>query len=142
MSGMRGLFSHGAALEVARPGRLVSRDEPGEMAERSCFAGTGTGGGFSAWGSELPERFGTEVHALVLMDNHHHLLARCRRTDLSETLRWPQTAYAMWFNRAYRRRGHMFQGRFKSVLIREERSLDAVARCFHPNGYPVCGPRG
>ncbi len=34
--------------------------------------------------SELPERFGTEVHAFVLMDNRYHLLVRCRRTDLRE----------------------------------------------------------
>ena len=40
--------------------------------------------------AELPERFGTENHAFVLMDNHYHLLARCRRSDLSETLRWLQ----------------------------------------------------
>ncbi|KAB2653484.1 MAG: hypothetical protein DVB31_17430 [Verrucomicrobia bacterium] len=38
-----------------------------------------------------PERFGTEIHAFVLMDNHYHFLVRCRRADLSETLRWLQT---------------------------------------------------
>lgn len=41
--------------------------------------------------SEFPERFGTEVHAFVPMDNHDHLLVRCRRADPSETLRWLQT---------------------------------------------------
>lgn len=67
--------------------------------------------------AQLPERLGAEVHAFVLMDNHYHLLVRCRRADLSETLRWLQTAYAIRFNWAHRRRGHVFQGRFKSVLI-------------------------
>jgi REP element-mobilizing transposase RayT len=59
--------------------------------------------------AELPERFGTEVHAFVQMDNHYHLLVRCRRTDLSQTLRWLQTAYAIGFNWTYRRRGHVGQ---------------------------------
>jgi len=35
--------------------------------------------------AELPQRFGTEVHAFVLMDNHYHLLVRCRGLDLSDT---------------------------------------------------------
>jgi len=64
----------------------------------------------------------------VLMDNHYHLLVRCRRSDLGETLRWLQTAYAVSFNGAHRRRGHVFQGRYKSVLIQDEAALDAVAR--------------
>jgi REP element-mobilizing transposase RayT len=89
--------------------------------------------------SELPDRFGTEVHAFVLMDNHYHLLVRCRRADLSETLRWLQTAYAIRFNWAHRRRGHVFQGRFKSVLIRTETALDAVARYVHLNPVRIGG---
>jgi REP element-mobilizing transposase RayT len=89
--------------------------------------------------SELPERFGTEVHAFVLMDNHYHLLVRCRRTNLSETLRWLQTAYAIRFNWAHGRRGHVFQGRFKSVLIREETALGAVARYLHLNPVRIGG---
>ena len=83
--------------------------------------------------SELPERFGTEIHAFVLMDNHYHLLVQCRRGTLSETLRWLQTTYAVRFNWRYRRHGHLFQGRFKSVLIQDETALDEVARYIHLN---------
>jgi len=72
--------------------------------------------------SDLPGRFGTEIHAFGKMENHCHLLVRCRRTGLSETLRCLQTAYSVRFNWAHRRRGHVFQRRFQSVLIR-----DAVA---------------
>ena len=89
--------------------------------------------------AELPERFGTEIHAFVLMDNHYHLLVRCRRSDLSETLRWLQTAYAIGFNWANRRRGHVFQGRFKSVLIQDESALDAVAQYLHLNPVRIGG---
>ena len=70
--------------------------------------------------SELPERFSLEVHAFVLMENHYHLLLRCREANLSQAIRWLQTSYAGRFNWAHRRRGHVFQGRFKSVLILDE----------------------
>lgn len=89
--------------------------------------------------AELPERFGTEIHAFVLMDNHYHLLVRCRRADLSETLRWLQTSYAVHFNWAHRRRGHVFQGRFKAILIRDESALDGVARYLHLNPVRIGG---
>lgn len=78
--------------------------------------------------AELPGRFGTEVHAFVLMDSHFHLLVRCRQTDLSERLRWLQTTYAVRFNWAHRRRGQVFQGRFQSVVIQDDGALDRVAR--------------
>ena len=89
--------------------------------------------------AELPGRFGTEVHAFVLMDNHYHMLLRCRRADLSQTMAWLQTAYAIRFNWAHRHIGHVFQGRFKSVLIREEAGLDAVARYIHLNPVRIGG---
>ncbi len=89
--------------------------------------------------AELPRRFGTEVHAFVLMDNHYHLVVRCRRTDLSETLRWLQTAYAVRFNWAHQRRGHVFQGRFKSVLIQDQGALDRVVRYVHLNPVRIDG---
>ncbi len=72
---------------------------------------------FLGQAAELPGRFGTEVHGFVLMDNHYHLLVRCRRIDLSGTLRWLQTAYTVRFNWAHRCRGHVFQGLFESGLI-------------------------
>lgn len=89
--------------------------------------------------SELPERFGTEVHAFVLMENHYHVLVRCRRTELSEVLRWLQTSYSVRFNWAHRRRGHVFQGRFKSVLIQDESRLAEVARYLHLNPVRIAG---
>ena len=39
---------------------------------------------------ELPGRFSVEIRAFVLMDNHYHLLLRCRKANLSEAIRWLQ----------------------------------------------------
>lgn len=94
---------------------------------------------FLGFVAELPGRFRAEVHAFVLMDNHYHLLLRCRGTNISETLRWLQTAYAVRFNWRHRRRGHVFQGRYKSVLVGDEGALDRVARYIHLNPVRIAG---
>jgi putative transposase len=51
---------------------------------------------------------------------------RCREANLSRAIRWLQTSYAGRFNWAPRRRGHVFQGQFKSVLILEESRLASI----------------
>ena len=63
--------------------------------------------------AELPERFGLEVHAFVLMDNHYHLLVRTTEANLGHAMRWLNVTYAVKFNWAHRCHGTVFQGRFK-----------------------------
>ena len=89
--------------------------------------------------SELPERFSLEVHAFVLMDNHYHVLVRCREANLSHAIRWLQTSHAARFNWAHGRRGHVFQGRFKSVLLLDGDRLDEVGRYLHLNPVRIAG---
>jgi REP element-mobilizing transposase RayT len=87
--------------------------------------------------SELPERFLLEVHAFVLMNTHYHLLLRCHEANLSEAIRWLQVSYAGRFNWAHQRRGHVFQGRFKSVLLLGDGAADEVGRYVHLNPVRV-----
>ncbi|MFM8358833.1 MAG: transposase [Verrucomicrobiota bacterium] len=114
---------------------VVSRGNGGE----ALFRGDTDRRRFLGLVSELPERFSLEVHAFVLMSNHYHLLVRCREANLSEAIRWLQVSYAGRFNWAHRRRGHVFQGRFKSVLLLEERALDEVGRYVHLNPVRIAG---
>jgi len=65
-------------------------------------------------------RFGWVVTAWVLMTNHFHLVIRTPQPNLSRGMQWLNGAYAGWFNARHRRVGHLFQGRFKSVLVEEE----------------------
>ena len=88
---------------------------------------------FLALVAESPERFGLEVHAFVLMNNHYHLLVRTREANLSHAVRWLNLGYAVKFNWSHRCHGTVFQGRFKSVLIQEESSMAEVARYLHLN---------
>jgi putative transposase len=61
---------------------------------------------------ELPERFGLNVHAYVLMDSHFHLLLETPEANLSRAMQWLSVSYSVWFNRRHDRVGHLFQGRF------------------------------
>ena len=94
---------------------------------------------FLAAVAELTDRFGLEIHAYVLMHNHYHLLVRAREANLSHAVRWLNVSYAVKFNWAHRCRGTVFQGRFKAVLIQEEKSVAAVARYVHLNPVRIDG---
>ena len=54
------------------------------------------------------------------MSNHYHLLLEITDVNLSRSVQWLNTSYSVWFNRHHRRSGHLFQGRFKSVVVEPE----------------------
>jgi putative transposase len=88
---------------------------------------------------ELPERFGLEVHAFVLMGNHYHLVVRTPEANLSHAIRWLNISYSMRLNWAHQLCGHVFQGRFKALLIEEVRGVVEVARYVHLNPVRIAG---
>ena len=73
---------------------------------------------------------GDALQCLVwaLMINHGHLVARTKSTPLSVGMHRLDTEYASYFNRRYQRQGHVFQNRFKSLLIDEETYLLRAVR--------------
>lgn len=83
--------------------------------------------------TEGVERFGHTVHGYCLMGNHFHLAVRTAGVPLSHILQNLMFRYARWFNRRHGRTGHLFQGRFKSVLVEEQRYLLELVRYIHLN---------
>lgn len=81
---------------------------------------------------DLRERFGILVQAWALMDNHYHLLVVTPEANLSRGCQWLNVSYSVWFHRRHESDGHFFQGRFKSLVVEEGRSLE-VARYVHLN---------
>src|SRR5881296_2478575 len=79
------------------------------------------------------ERFRLRLYAYVLMDNHYHLLLQTQEANLSRSMQWLNTSYSVWFNRRHRRSGHLFQGRFKSVVVEPESWGLEVSRYLHLN---------
>lgn len=61
------------------------------------------------------------IYAWTLMPNHFHLLVRTRDLSLSRTMQTILGGYASAFNIRHRRAGHLFQNRFKSILVQEVR---------------------
>lgn len=67
-------------------------------------------------------------HAYCLMDNHFHLLVETRDGDLSPGMRQLNGVYTQRFNRRHDRVGHLFQGRFKAILVDRETYLLELCR--------------
>jgi REP-associated tyrosine transposase len=67
-------------------------------------------------------------HAYCLMDNHYHLLIENTEPNLSAGMRQLNGVYTQTFNRKYDRVGHLFQGRFKSILVEKENYLLELSR--------------
>lgn len=79
------------------------------------------------------ERFRFELLAYCLMTNHVHLAIRTGRQPLSRIIWRLHSTYAEWFNHRHDRVGHLFQGRYKAFLVRDDRHLHALVRYIHRN---------
>lgn len=79
------------------------------------------------------ERFGVTVYTYCLMSNHYHLLIETPQPNLSTAIQWVNVSYAGYFNRRHRRTGHLFQGRFKALLIDADEYLIPLSRYIHLN---------
>jgi putative transposase len=73
-------------------------------------------------------RFGWSVTAWVLMTNHFHVVIQTPEPNLSRGMQWLNGVYAGWFNARHHRSGHLFQGRFKAVLVDSQRYFAEVLR--------------
>ncbi len=85
------------------------------------------------------EQFVVRLHAYVLMDNHYHLLVETPLGDLSRAIRYLNGVYTQYINRRYRRVGHLFQGRYKAILIDKDSYLIELSRYIHLNPWRVRG---
>lgn len=103
--------------------------------------------------ARVVERFDWIVYAYCLMGNHYHLVVETPRGNLSLGMRQLNGCYAQYFNRRYRRCGHVFQARFRSILVEKESYLLVVCRyvvlnpvrarlCCQPGEWPWSSYRG
>ncbi len=86
---------------------------------------------------EILQESKTLCYAWALIPNHFHLLLRTGPVPISTVMRRLLTSYAVWYNRAHRRHGHLFQNRFKSVLCQEDAYLLELVRYIHLNPIRV-----
>jgi putative transposase len=74
------------------------------------------------------KRFNWVVHAYCLMNNHYHLLIETPDGNLSQGIRQLNGVYTQEFNRHHHRVGHIYQGRYKAILVEKETYLLELAR--------------
>lgn len=82
---------------------------------------------------EMSQRFEVDICAYVLMDNHYHLLMRTRRANLSRSMQWLGATYTKRFNLRNSRCGHLFQGRFKNMIVQNDAYLLQLSYYIHRN---------
>jgi REP element-mobilizing transposase RayT len=81
------------------------------------------------------EEFQLRLHGYVLMSNHYHLLVETPRGGLNRALRYLNGVYTQTFNRRHRRVGHLFQGRYKAILVDKESYLLELSRYVNLNPW-------
>ena len=118
---------------MARPLRIEYEEalyhitSRGNAGERIFFTDSDRGA-FLETLAQTVDRYGWLCHAYCLMTNHYHLLIETPNANLSRGMRHLNGVYTQWVNRHNNRTGHIFQGRFKSILIEKESHLLEVAR--------------
>jgi len=74
------------------------------------------------------ERFGWKCHAYCLMGNHYHLMIETPQPNLSRGMGQLNGMFTQRFNRRHSRVGHVFQGRFKSIIVDKNAYLLELSR--------------
>lgn len=76
---------------------------------------------------------GWRVHAWCLMSNHYHLALETPAANLIAGMRWLQGTFSVRFNRLRAERGHLFQGRYKSLVVDPDEGLGPLCHYIHLN---------
>ncbi len=77
---------------------------------------------------DVCESYNWACHAYCLMDNHYHLLIETPDSNLSRGMRQLNGVYTQTYNRRHQRTGHVFQGRYKAILVDKESYLLEICR--------------
>ena len=88
------------------------------------------------------EIYGVALHAYVLMGKHFHLLVQTPKAYLSEFMRHLNIAYTGAYNRRHKRVGHLYQGRYKAILVEGDIYLLELSRYLHLNPIRIKPHKG
>jgi REP element-mobilizing transposase RayT len=99
--------------------------------QQAVFLDDGDRRFFIALLAEVAGRFGAEIHAYCLMDNHYHLMLRTPEGNLARIMRHINGLYTQAYNRRTRRTGALFRGRYQAILVEPDPYWVALSRYIH-----------
>ena len=106
------------------------------LERRAIFRDDGDRADFVARLAALAQAGALTVYAWALLPNHFHLLLRTGARPLAGCMRSLLTGYAGAFNRRHKRTGHLFQNRYKSIVVEEEPYLLELQRLSEYLPFP------
>ncbi len=82
---------------------------------------------------QAKEKYKFHLYAYVLMSNHYHLLLETTQPNLSKIMHYVNGAYTTYYNIKRKKSGHLFQGRYKSIVIDTDSYFKELSRYIHLN---------
>lgn len=82
---------------------------------------------------DLPEKFKVKIYAFCMMKNHVHLAIEVSDIPLHKAMHNLNVKYVKYINKEYGKIGHLFQGRYKALMVYENEYLKALIRYIHLN---------
>jgi putative transposase len=114
-------------LRIEFPGALYHVTSRGDGQDDIYRGDTDRQAFLSVFGA-VCERFNWWAHAYCLMTNHYHLLVETPDGNLSKGMRQLNGVYTQRFNAEHGRCGHVFQGRYKAIIVQKEAYLTELSR--------------
>ncbi len=114
-------------LRIEFPGAVYHITSRGN-AKQAIFIDDEDRGGFFDVLSMVVNRFNWLCHAYCHMENHYHLLIGTPNGNLSKGMRELNGVYTQGLNQRYRRVGHLFQGRYKAIIVEKDNHLMSLCR--------------
>ncbi|MGI9558744.1 MAG: transposase [Thermodesulfobacteriota bacterium] len=114
-------------LRIEFPGACYFVTSRGNASER-VFLDSDDGKLWMDTFESVCSRFGWICYAYCLMDNHYHIVVETPRPNLSAGMRQLNGVFTQAFNRRHKRGGHVFMGRFKSIVFQKEKYLKPLIK--------------
>ncbi len=122
----------GRPLRIEYPGALYHVTSRGNE-KKEIFFEDSDREIFLSFLEEYHHRYGILIHSYVLMSNHYHLILETPQGNLLKVMHGLNSRYTGYINRKYHRSGHLFQGRYKAILVEKETYLLTLSRYVHLN---------
>jgi len=119
-------------LRVEYPGAFYHVTDRG-VEKRPIFTDDHDYVGFLDTMARMRPRYGVEIIAYCLMPNHYHLFVRTNRGKLHRFMQELNGRFGARFNKRHNRVGHLFQGRYRAILVQSDAYAMDVARYIHMN---------